>query len=189
MINDLRDITSDKIAIGIIKTSHGLAGEVKVKAYTNYLSVFESNDDYLLYNREKKRHLIACMKTIKNAGKNLIIKFDGFKSIEDANRIRGYEIYVDLNRLPDTDEDQYYFYQLLGCVIIDENERTVGRVYDVLETGSADVLSIFPEDADPNEDRKKEILIPVIDQFVLDINKEKKIIKVKLPKYRGNGTV
>jgi len=189
MINDLRDITSDKIAIGIVKSSHGLAGEVKVKAYTNYLSVFESDEDYLLYNKDKKRHLIAGMETIKKAGKNLIIKFDGFKSIEDANRISGFEIYVDLSRLPEIDEDQYYFYQLLDCLVVDENEKTVGRVLDIIETGSADVLSIFPEDADPDEDKNKEIMIPIIDQFILKINKEKKIIKVKLPKYRSSGAL
>ena len=183
MITDLRSITSDKIAIGIIKSSHGLKGEVKVKVYTNYLSVFERDIDYLLYNSDKKRHLIVKMHTIKNSGKHLIIHFEGFNSIEDANKIAGFEIYTALDQLPENDEDGYYYYQLYDCEVIDEDDHPVGRVVDVIETGGSDVLSIFPENCDGEEESEKEIMIPVVRDFIIHLDKERKIIKVRLPKY------
>ena len=187
MIQDLRSIISDKIAIGIVKSSHGLKGEVKVKVYTNYLSVFEREMDYLLYNSDKKRHLIARIDTIMNSGKHLIINFQGFESIEDANKISGFEIYISLEHLPDIGEDGYYFYQLFDCQVVDENDHPIGRVADIIETGSYDVLSVFPEDCDQSQEPEKEIMIPIVRDFIVNLNKENKLIKVRIPKYyKGN---
>ena len=183
MIQDLRSITSDKIAIGIVKSSHGLKGEVKVKVFTNYLTVFERETDYLLYNSEKKRHLIVRMETIKQSGKNLIIQFEGFNSIEDANKIAGFEIYIFLDQLPEREENGYYFYQLFDCEVIDENDQPVGRVFDIIETGGADVLSIYPDDCDREQEPEREQMIPVVSDFIIRIDKQKKLIKVRLPKY------
>ncbi|HPF16921.1 MAG TPA: ribosome maturation factor RimM [Thermotogota bacterium] len=183
MIQDLRNITADKIPIGIVKSSHGLMGEVKVKEYTNYLSVFDKETDFLLYNRDKKRHLIVQIEQIKPAGHNLIIHFKGFKSIEDAEKIAGFEIYLPLDRLPEIGEDGYYFYQLLDCEVVDEQNLLIGRVIDVIETGSADVLSIAPNGVDIEDEPEKEIMIPVVQDFVIHIDKQKKRITVRLPVY------
>lgn len=183
MIQDLRSITADKIAIGIVKSSHGLKGEVKVKPYTNYLSVFEREMDYLLYNSDKKRHLIARIDTIKNSGKHLIIHFQGFESIEDANKVAAFEIFISLDQLPDIGEDEYYFYQLLDSDVIDENDKPLGRVVDVIETGGSDVLSVFPVECDNEQEPEREIMIPIVQDFIIKLDKQKKLIKVRLPKY------
>ncbi|MFP4461998.1 MAG: ribosome maturation factor RimM [Thermotogota bacterium] len=183
MIYDLRSITSDKIAIGIVKTSHGLKGEVKVKVYTNYLTVFEREMEYLLYNNDKKRHLFARINTIKNSGKYLIIHFEGFESMEDANKVAGFEIFISLDQLPDVGEDGYYFYQLLDSEVIDEHDHHLGRVVDIIETGSSDVLSVFPEGCDVELEPEKEIMIPVVQDFIIMLDKQSKLIKVRLPKY------
>jgi len=183
MIQDLRSIISDKIAIGIVKSSHGLKGEVKVKVYTNYLSVFEREMDYLLYNSDKKRHLIARIDTIKNSGKHLIIHFQGFESIEDANKVSGFEIFISLDLLPEVEEDGYYFYQLLGCDVIDENDKPVGRVIDVIETGGSDVLSVFPDEYDYEQEPEREVMIPVVRDYIIKLDKLRKLIKVRLPIY------
>jgi 16S rRNA processing protein RimM len=186
MINELGNIKSNKIAIGRVATTHGLNGEVKVKPYTNYDDVFVEGEKYLLFNSEKRRHLLAKVKTIKDAGKRLIVHFEGFDTIEAANRISGFEIFIDLENLPDRGEDTYYFYQLMGCTVIDETGAEVGKVVDVQETGSADVLSIFPADADPDEDRELEVMIPVIKDFVTKIDKVKKVIHIIRPKYASS---
>lgn len=186
MINELGNITSNKIAIGRIATTHGLKGEVKVKPYTNYDDVFVEGETYLLFNSEKRRHLLVKVETIKDAGKRLIVHFDGFDNIEAANRVSGFEIFIDLEKLPDRGEDAYYFYQLMGCRVFDETGAEVGKVVDVQETGSADVLCIFPEDADPEEDRELEVMIPVIKDFVRKIDKESKVIHVIRPKYTSS---
>jgi 16S rRNA processing protein RimM len=126
------------------------------------------------------------VETIKDAGKRLIVHFDGFDNIEAANRVSGFEIFIDLEKLPDRGEDTYYFYQLMGCRVFDETGAEVGKVVDVQETGSADVLCIFPEDADPEEDRELEVMIPVIKDFVRKIDKESKVIHVIRPKYTSS---
>ena len=183
MINELGNITSNKIAIGRVATTPGLNGEVKVKPYINYDDVFVEGEQYLLFNPDKRRHLLVKVCTIKDAGKRLIVHFEGFDNIEAANRVSGFEIFIDLERLPDRGEGTYYFYQLMGCTVIDETGTEVGKVLDVQETGSADVLCIFPEDADPEEDRDREIMIPVIRDFVREIDKLNKVIHVIRPVY------
>jgi 16S rRNA processing protein RimM len=124
--------------------------------------------------------------TIKPAGKRLIVHFDGFDNIEAASRVSGFEIFIDLEKLPDQGENGYYFYQLLGCKVIDETGTELGKVLDVQETGSADVLCVFPEDADPEEDRDQEIMIPVIKDFVKEIDKMNKVIHVIKPVYASS---
>ncbi|HOO32009.1 MAG TPA: ribosome maturation factor RimM [Thermotogota bacterium] len=183
MINELGNITSNKIAIGRIATAHGLKGEVKVKPYTNYDDVFVAGAMYLIFNPEKRRHLLVKVDKIKDAGKHLIVHFDGFDNIEAASRISGFEIFIDLEKLPDRGEDTYYFYQLMGCTVIDETGTELGKVFDVQETGSADVLCIFPEGADPEEDRDQEIMIPVVRDYVTKIDKVNKVIHVIAPIY------
>jgi 16S rRNA processing protein RimM len=186
MINELEQIASNKIAIGRVVTSHGLKGEVKVKLYTNYDDVFAEGEKYLLFNAEKRRHLLVKVDTIKDAGKRLIVHFDGFDNVEAANRIGGFEIFINLEDLPDRGEGTYYFYQLMGCSVIDETGTEMGEVVDVQETGSADVLCIFPRGADREEDRDQEVMIPVVRDFVREIDKKNKIIYVNRPVYASS---
>ena len=89
--------------------------------------------------------------------------------------------------MPEIEEDEYYFYQLLGSDVVDENDRPVGQVVDIIETGSSDVLSVFPEDYDQEQEPEKEIMIPIVQDFIIKLDKKKKLIKVRLPKYhKGN---
>jgi 16S rRNA processing protein RimM len=92
-----------------------------------------------------------------------------------------------LEQLPEIGEDGYYFYQLLDSQVIDENDQLIGRVVDIIETGSSDVLSVFPEDCDQEQEPEKEIMIPIVQDFIVRLDKENKRIKVRIPKYyKGN---
>jgi len=161
---------------------------VKVKPYTNYMDVFCEGEEYLLYNNRRRRHLISTVASIRQAGKHLLVRFEGYTGIEEARRLKGFEIFVHLDRLPQTGENEYYFYQVIDSEVYDDAGNYLGKVREVEKTGSANVLSIFPDNADPYEEREQEILIPMVKEYIVDFDKDKKKIVVKKPDYySGSG--
>ena len=80
---------------------------------------------------------------------------------------------MDKASLPPTEPGSFYWYQIIGLGVFTLNKRFLGHVEEILPTGSNDVYVV--------RDGKKEVLIPAIDSVVVEINLEKKFIKVDLP--------
>jgi 16S rRNA processing protein RimM len=110
--------------------------------------------------------------SLKNNGQG-IIKFKGFNSKVDVDRIKNFEVYLSNEYLPELDEKDYYIHDLVGCMVIDENLGEIGTVREVNIATAQRLLMIG--------DEINEKIVPLIDQFVLDINKTEKIIKTNLP--------
>lgn len=158
------------LQVGRISNTHGLRGEVKVVSWTDYPEVFEDfKHVYLDIKKEKKTLEITNIKYQKS---NLIIKFKGIDSIDEAEKIKNTILYVDREQIGEPEEG-YYICDLIGCMVQSDDGRQLGRVCDVFSTGSNDVYVI-------KSDEGKEILIPVIDEVVLSVDIEKEKILVHL---------
>ena len=110
--------------------------------------------------------------SLKNNGQG-IIKFKGFNSNEDVDRIKNFEVYLPNKYLPKLDEKDYYIHDLVGCNVIDENFGEIGIVREVNTATSQRLLMIGEE--------RNEKIIPLIDQFVINVNKSEKIITTSIP--------
>ena len=110
--------------------------------------------------------------SLKNNGQG-IVKFKGFNSKEDVDRIKNFEVYLSNEYLPELEEKEYYIHDLIGCIVIDEKLGEIGIVREVNIATSQRLLMIGEE--------INEKIIPLIDQFIMDVNKTDKIIKTSLP--------
>ncbi|AWZ48690.1 ribosome maturation factor RimM [Hathewaya limosa] len=144
------------LVVGQISKPHGIKGEVKVFPLTDDIKRFKKLD-YVIINDEEFK-----IESCKLQNDRVILKFDKINSIDEAIRYKNVQLKIrreDAVKLP---EDHYYIADLLQCEVYDTEETYLGKMFDVIETGSNDVYWIKNEG--------KELLIPAIGSVVRKVD-------------------
>ena len=105
----------------------------------------------------------------------VILKLGGIDDINDAELYRNKVLTVPREELGELPEGAYYICDLLGCSVVTVDGINLGKIDDVIKTGSNDVYSV-------KNDEGKQVLIPVIDDVIKKVNLEDKLITVELLK-------
>ncbi len=160
----------DCYLLGNIIKPHGLQGEVQVfldvdspETYENLESVF------VLVNNKLVPFFIS---SISIHSSKTIIHFEDMDSREDAEAVSGKEIYLPLDFLPQLPNDQFYFHEIIGFDLI-ENDKVLGKVENVFNFSSQNLISTLIDD--------KEVLIPIQDEIIEQVDKDQKVVRVSLP--------
>lgn len=156
-----------KIRVGLIINTHGIKGEVKLKSLTDDNNRFR--DLKTIYLEKTGRFCkVLGVKFVKDTP---ILKLEGIDSIEEASIFKNTYISIDKEDLVDLPEDTYFIFDIIGCSIINiNNDSVLGKVVDVITYTPNDVYVVELEDS------KKEVLIPVVKEFIKQVNiKDKKI--------------
>jgi 16S rRNA processing protein RimM len=103
----------------------------------------------------------------------LLIRFTGCDTPEAAGIFRNQLVFVRADDRPALEEGEYYQHQLLGLKVYDQEERSIGVVAEILETGASDVLVVRGETGE-------ESMIPYVDEFVLEVNLAEGMMRVHL---------
>lgn len=156
---------------GKIVNTHGLRGEVKVVTWTDYPEDFE--DIKHVYVKKKTSDEKLTISSIKYQKNNLIIKFAEIKDINEAEKYKNQVLYVEREELGELPEGVYYIADLIGLDVVDENGEKIGVIADVFNTGANDIYDVKREG-------KKNLLLPVIDEVVKEIDLEKKTVRVEM---------
>ncbi|MBO5565498.1 MAG: 16S rRNA processing protein RimM [Lachnospiraceae bacterium] len=161
----------EEFRVGVISTTHGLHGEVKVYPTTDDPKRFRALKRVILdTGRERREVGIKSVKFFKNM---VILGFEGTDRIEDAQKLRGAELYIPREEALPLADGEHYIPDLIGLKVIDEKEEELGVLKDVLATGANDVYIV-----DTKEGR--DLLIPAIPECILDVNVEEGFMKVHL---------
>jgi len=165
--------TDDLVVIGKIGAVHGVRGEVKVHAFTEAM---ENLFDYPVWQLRRGQEL----KQVKLArgrvqGKTLVAKIDGLDDREIARTFTGYEICVQRSELPQLADDEFYWHQLEGLKVINQDQQLFGLVDHLIETGANDVLVVKPC-AGSLDDRER--LLPYTQQCVQSVDLSANEIRV-----------
>ena len=159
------------VNIGTIVGTHHLRGSVKINSIFENIELIK-NERVLLEKNDKKKLLVV--KNIKRLNdKKAILNFEEIDNIDAAKELNGYKVKIRRDLLPKKDEDDFYVKDLFGIEVFSENEK-IGEVVDVMETAAHNILII--EDIDT----KKEIMVPLIDEFVAKIDFSNNRIEVIL---------
>ena len=159
------------LKVGVITTTHGVRGEVKVFPTTDDPSRFEDLSYVLLdLGTEKKELHISHVKYFKNL---VILKFDTFDTPESVVPFRGRDLYVRREDAAPLGEDEYYIADLIGMQVRLEDGTSYGVLKDVMETGANDVYIIKK----PNG---KEVLVPAIHECILSVDVENACMTIHL---------
>lgn len=157
------------LEIGKIVNTHGLRGEIKVVYWTDYAEVFEEIQSVFI---DKKGNVEEYkIKNVKYQKNNIILKLEGIDSIEDAEKLKNKVLSTSREQLGELEDGAYYIADLIGISVYDDSNNLIGKISDVLQTGSNDVYVVKREGA-------KDLLLPVIDDVVLNIDIEGKRIDV-----------
>lgn len=158
------------LQVGVISSTHGIRGEVKV---------FPTTDDPMRFKKLKKvlldtgrERLELEVQSVRFFKQFAIVKFKGIDNINDIEKYKGKGIFVPREDAVPLDEDEYYIADLIGMEVFTEDGH-FGVVKDVIETGANEVYII-------ESDEHGEVLIPAIRQCVLDVNVEEKKMKIRL---------
>ena len=163
----------DFLKVGVITTTHGVRGEVKVYPTTDEPERFLELDHVLLDTGKEFRDL-----EIKNVRffKNLVIlKFKGIDNINDIEKYKGHDLWIPREEGQELDEDEYYIADLLGLRVILDDGAEFGTLKNVMETGANDVYII-------DTNAHGEVLVPAIRECIQDIDLEKNTMTIHLMK-------
>ena len=143
----------DLLQVGIITSTHGVRGEVKVYPTTDDPRRFRRLKEVVLdTGREKMNLEIEGVKFFKQF---VILKFKGLDNINDIEKYRQKSLYVTRKNAVRLQRDEYFIADLIGLKVQDEDGKELGTVKDVIETGANDVYEVEMADG-------KSLLLPAI---------------------------
>ena len=157
----------EKIKIGKIVNTVGLKGEVKVYNYSDSIEIYETIESIYVEDR------LTVIENVRAQKNMVILKLEGADDRNAAEALRGKDLYITEDDLPELPEGQYYVRDLIGMSVTEEDGNLLGHVTDVLQNTAQDIFAVESENG-------KKLLIPKVDQFVLDIDAEKREITVRL---------
>lgn len=148
--------------VGQIVNTHGIKGEVKVIPYTDDVNNFKR------YKKVLVGEEWINIQGVKFQKDRVILKLEGIDTMNDAEMYKQKYLKVLREDEPELPEDTYYISDLIGCKVYDTEGKDLGEIYDVIQTKNNDVYWI---------EKPKQLLIPVLEDIVLDVNiDEKKVV-------------
>lgn len=161
----------ERLRVGVISSTHGVRGEVKVFPTTDNANRFKKIKQVILDTGKEELELeIESVKFFKQFA---ILKFKGIDNINDIEKYKGKELYVTRANAQRLGRNEYFIADLLGMQVVEDTGRILGTLKDVIETGANDVYVIEMEN-------KKELLIPAIKQCILNVDVEAGQMEVHL---------
>ena len=159
----------DLLQVGIITSTHGVRGEVKVYPTTDDPRRFRRLKEVVLDTGKEKMNLeIEGVKFFKQF---VILKFKGPDNINDIEKYRQKSLYVTRKNAVRLQRDEYFIADLIGLKVQDEDGKELGTVKDVIETGANDVYEVEMADG-------KSLLLPAIKQCILNVDVENGTMQV-----------
>lgn len=159
----------DLLQVGIITSTHGVRGEVKVYPTTDDPRRFRRLKEVVLDTGKEKMNLeIEGVKFFKQF---VILKFKGLDNINDIEKYRQKSLYVTRKNAVRLQRDEYFIADLIGLKVQDEDGKELGTVKDVIETGANDVYEVEMADG-------KSLLLPAIKQCILSVDVENGTMQV-----------
>lgn len=156
------------LRVGVITSTHGVRGEVKVFPTTDDAKRFKTLKKVILDGREPLELSIEQVKFFKNM---VILKFKGYDNINDVETWRQRDLLITRDQAVELKEDEYFITDLIGLTVVNEEKTVLGRVKDVLETGANDVYVVELTSG-------KELLLPAIKDCILNVDLEDGRMKV-----------
>jgi 16S rRNA processing protein RimM len=156
--------------LGKITKTHGLKGEVQIwldvdkpEAYAKLKSLYlEIKGELVSYDIQQ----------IQIRGKKSILKLKVFNKIEEAEPIIGSEIYLPLEKLPKLNGKAFYYHDVIGYTL-KNNGEAIAPIKAIYESTGQDLFACDIDEA--------EILIPIVDDFIVEIDHQNKSIDLSLP--------
>ena len=142
------------VIIGRVQKPFGIRGEVTIQAFTETFHAFEKSE----WLEIKDTKMI--IEQIRIHKGSVLVLFEGIRTPEQAAAYKGQLVRTLKDNLPPKEEDEYFYFELIGLDVYTMSGQYLGKVTDVMATGANDVLTVRGDYG--------EILLPFIDQVVIE---------------------
>lgn len=151
------------LQVGVITSTHGVRGEVKVFPTTDDPARFKKLKKVILDTGKENLELeVAGVKFFKNM---VILKFKEFDNINDVEKYRQKSLYVTRENAVKLKKNEYFIADLIGLTVWTDEDEELGELTDVLQTGANDVYAVRMADGE-------EVLIPAIKDCIKEVDVE-----------------
>lgn len=164
--------TNDWYYLGRITKTHGVNGEVVIHTQDGLSDIITKRESVFI---ELNKELVPFFLTtyFEMHDDLIVVAFEDIETPEQAKFILQTDIYIPKSELPKQKGKKLLDYEINGYTVIDKEKGPIGIVNEIMHSNFQSLLVVFND--------KKEILIPIDDSIVLDVDRKKKIIHVDLP--------
>ena len=159
------------LRVGVISSTHGVRGEVKVYPTTDDVNRFKKLKNVVLDTG--KEHLKLEVSGVKFFKNQVILKFKGIDNINDIEKYKGKDLLVNREDAVALEENENYVADLIDLKVVTDEGQVLGVPTELMETGANDVYVVETEDG-------KELLLPAIRDCILDVDLETEVMTVHI---------
>ena len=162
-----------QLLVGKISAPHGVRGAVRVLLYADALALFEPEETISARRPGGAGQTLQIRWLKPHKKRSALFLFHGVENRDQAEQLVGLEILIDKSRLPQLEEGEYYWFEIIGMAVYEENGNHLGNISSIIETGSNDVYV--------TRNGEEEILIPALESVVIKIDRDSRKMLVRLP--------
>ncbi len=156
------------VVMGLAGRPHGIKGWIKMRSYADSVEVFEEGRPILWRRGEEERTLV--LEGIRAHQTKVLVKFQGLDTIEAAEGLRGGELCLKRQELPEADPDEVYLADLIDFEVVTQEGKALGRVTGFSNNRVQDILVVGG--------KTHQILIPAVPSFLVEVDFKKRLITV-----------
>ena len=157
----------DCFYLGKIAKTHGLKGEVTIKLDADDPSAYlEMKHFFLEINKVLTPFFVE---KITPNGDKFFVQVQDVKTVEQAQNLVGKSVYLPLEML----RKQFYYHEIVGFTVVDTEKGELGPITEVLEYPTQAILQVMKD--------KKEVLIPILEQVIQNVDRDKKVLTITAP--------
>jgi len=159
--------------IGILTRPHGIRGLLKLRLHNPASTALARGGSQTVCLDDPQRGSRQVdLEVVGVAKDTLIVRIDGVEDRDQAASLRGARVMMPRDALEPPQEGEYYYVDLIGCEVLDEEGQRVGQVHDVFEAGASDVLVVHSE-------ARVERYIPLVEDWVEQVDLAQRRIRVR----------
>ncbi|MCL9808177.1 ribosome maturation factor RimM [Flavobacterium luminosum] len=158
--------------LGKIAKKFSFKGEVLIYLDTDEPEMYEDLESvFVEFNKNLVPFFIE--KSQLHKGDFLKVRFEDVDTEEEADKLIGCEVYLPLSMLPKLEGNKFYFHEVIGFDVVDDRLGNIGKIVSINDSAAQPLFEI--------ENNGVEILIPMIDDFIVEVNREKQTIYLNTP--------
>ncbi|MEM6962986.1 MAG: ribosome maturation factor RimM [Myxococcota bacterium] len=159
----------DLVALAVVGRPHGITGEVRVHRYNDSSHFIEELSEVRLRSPSGETRTVA-IQLCRPGPKFHRCAFEGVDDRNEAEALKGFELCVPREMLPDLADDEYYFVDLAGLAVVNSEGKTLGRVIRALQFPSIDCLEVDLEHG--------LVEVPMVEPWLLEVQLERRMVLV-----------
>lgn len=163
----------DCFYLGKVVSKFSFKGEVLVKLDTDEPELYENLESVFVDFRNKLIPFFIAQSSLQKSDL-LRIRFEDVESEEEADRLIGSSLFLPLSMLPKLTGKRFYYHEIIGFQVVDTQLGSLGQVESVNDQTPQTLLEVKTADG-------KEILIPINDEIIREVNRIEKILRVTTP--------